>query len=109
MDHVTLNVVIANVAENGLDGAGLEPLRAAAAAHQLEVLVFCAPLEAEIATLDAEAQAGFLKDYGIAEPARARHVADFLAGMTDRYALDCYQRLIGPSPLPTDISDSATW
>jgi dGTPase len=38
------------------------------------------------------------------EPGRARHVADFLAGMTDRYALDCYQRLIGPSPLPTDIS-----
>jgi dGTPase len=37
------------------------------------------------------------------EPARARHVADFIAGMTDRYALKTYQRLIGPSPLPTDI------
>ena len=37
------------------------------------------------------------------EPGRARHVADFIAGMTDRYALKTYQRLIGPSPLPTDI------
>jgi dGTPase len=37
------------------------------------------------------------------EPARARHVADFIAGMTDRYALKSYERLIGPSPLPTDI------
>ena len=38
------------------------------------MLVFCAPLEAEIATLDPEAQTGFLKDYGIAEPARVRLV-----------------------------------
>ena len=52
----------------------LEPLRQAAAAHKLEVLVFCAPLEAEIATLDPEAAAGFLKDYGISEPARVRLV-----------------------------------
>ena len=38
-----------------------------------------------------------------AEPERARHVADFVAGMTDRYALRCHERLIGPSPLPADI------
>jgi dGTPase len=38
------------------------------------------------------------------EPARARHVCDFVAGMTDRYALRCYERLIGPSPLPADIT-----
>ncbi len=38
------------------------------------------------------------------EPARARHIADFLAGMTDRYALRCYTEVIGPSPLPTDIN-----
>ena len=37
------------------------------------------------------------------EPERARHVADFIAGMTDRYALRCHERLIGPSPLPIDI------
>lgn len=39
-----------------------------------------------------------------AEPARARHVADFIAGMTDRYALRAYENLVGPSPLPTDIA-----
>ena len=36
-------------------------------------------------------------------PARARHIADFIAGMTDRYALKLYQTHIGASPLPTDI------
>ncbi len=46
-------------------------------------------------------------DWGTAtpadEPGRARHVADFIAGMTDRYALKTHERLIGPSPLPSDI------
>jgi len=37
------------------------------------------------------------------EPGRARYIADFIAGMTDRYALKLYQRLVGPSPLPADI------
>jgi dGTPase len=39
----------------------------------------------------------------IYEPEKARHVADFIAGMTDRYALRSYERLIGGSPLPIDI------
>jgi dGTPase len=34
------------------------------------------------------------------EPDRARHIADFIAGMTDRYALRTYEALVGPSPLP---------
>jgi dGTPase len=38
------------------------------------------------------------------EPDRARHVADFIAGMTDRYALKSYSQLVGPSPLPDDIA-----
>ena len=33
-----------------------------------------------------------------AEPARSRHLADFIAGMTDRYAIDTYERLFGESP-----------
>lgn len=33
-----------------------------------------------------------------AEPQRSRHVADFLAGMTDRYALTRHRELIGPVP-----------
>lgn len=37
------------------------------------------------------------------EPGRARHIGDFIAGMTDRYALKTYERLVGPSPLPSDI------
>ena len=32
------------------------------------------------------------------EPARSRHLADFIAGMTDRYAIDAYQRLFGETP-----------
>ena len=33
-----------------------------------------------------------------AEPARSRHLADFIAGMTDRYAIDTYARLFGTIP-----------
>jgi len=38
------------------------------------------------------------------EPGRARHVGDYVAGMTDRYALRRYEQLIGPSPLPADVA-----
>ena len=37
-----------------------------------------------------------------AQPARARHLGDFIAGMTDRYALRTYEQLVGASPLPGD-------
>ena len=39
-----------------------------------------------------------------AEPDRARHVADFIAGMTDRFAIREYERIVGPSPLPEGVS-----
>jgi dGTPase len=32
------------------------------------------------------------------EPGRSRHIADFIAGMTDRYAMDCYRRIYGTVP-----------
>lgn len=32
------------------------------------------------------------------EPQRSRHIADFIAGMTDRYAADCYGKLFGEAP-----------
>jgi dGTPase len=35
-----------------------------------------------------------------AEPDRARHIGDFIAGMTDRYALNRHSELIGPVSLP---------
>lgn len=34
------------------------------------------------------------------EPARSRHIADFIAGMTDRYAVTQYRRVVGPVDLP---------
>ena len=33
-----------------------------------------------------------------AEPDRARHIADYLAGMTDRYAMSAYRRIFGQIP-----------
>ena len=38
-----------------------------------------------------------------AEPARARHIGDFIAGMTDRYAIREHERVVGPSPLPAGV------
>jgi dGTPase len=35
-----------------------------------------------------------------AEPARSRHIADFIAGMTDRYAIRRYRDTVGPIELP---------
>ena len=34
------------------------------------------------------------------EPARARHIADFIAGMTDRYAISAYRLHVGKIDLP---------
>ncbi len=35
-----------------------------------------------------------------AEPARTRHIADFIAGMTDRYAITRYREVVGPIVMP---------
>ena len=34
------------------------------------------------------------------EPWRSRHIADFIAGMTDRYAVKRYREVVGPIDLP---------
>jgi dGTPase len=34
------------------------------------------------------------------QPHRARHIADFIAGMTDRYAIDRYREVVGELDLP---------
>ena len=65
-------MAIVNVDEKQIDGSGLDSLKRASAKNALELLVFCAPLEAEMARLDPEAQTAFLKDYGLNEPARIR-------------------------------------
>jgi dGTPase len=33
-----------------------------------------------------------------AEPERSRHIADYIAGMTDRYAIGCHARIYGRTP-----------
>ena len=44
------------------------------------------------------------RDLPVAEPQRTRHIADFLAGMTDRYALRQYETLFGRDSLPETLS-----
>jgi dGTPase len=34
------------------------------------------------------------------EPWLSRHIADFIAGMTDRYAIARYREVVGPIDLP---------
>ena len=34
------------------------------------------------------------------EPWLSRHIADFIAGMTDRYAIARYRELVGPIDMP---------
>jgi len=34
------------------------------------------------------------------EPARSRHIGDFIAGMTDRYAIARYREMVGPVDMP---------
>lgn len=34
------------------------------------------------------------------EPGRSRHIADFVAGMTDRYAIKRYREIVGPLDMP---------
>ncbi len=65
-------LVVANVGDADPAGAHCGPLREACRAKGLDILAFCAPLEAEIAALPPADQAGFLKDYGLTEPARTR-------------------------------------
>lgn len=65
-------LVVANVAEDRLDGRGLEELEQQCGRHGLHWIRFCAPLEAEIAQLSPEEQAAFLQDYGLEEPASVR-------------------------------------
>ena len=46
--------------------------------------------------MPAEWQASLPDD----EPGRSRHIADFIAGMTDRYAIRRYGEIAGPLCLP---------
>ena len=67
-------LVVANTGDDDPTGKGAActALREACEKAGLRMLSFCAPLEAEIAALPPEDQAGFLADYGLEEPARDR-------------------------------------
>ncbi|MGN6277755.1 MAG: deoxyguanosinetriphosphate triphosphohydrolase [Sphingomonas sp.] len=70
-------------------------LAAAEAAHGIVDGLFAAYL-AHPALLPAEWH-GALQE---AEPWRSRHIADFIAGMTDRYAVARYREIVGSIDLP---------
>lgn len=70
-------------------------LAAADAAHTVVAGLF-AVYRADPTQMPAE-WAGALPE---AEPARSRHIADFIAGMTDRYAIARYRDLVGKIDLP---------
>lgn len=73
------------------------------------------PLQLEIAERAAQVVSGLaqayladpclLPDHWLSalpgdEPARSRHVGDFIAGMTDRFALSRYREIVGPIDMP---------
>ena len=37
------------------------------------------------------------------DPNRSRHIADYIAGMTDRFAVAAYRRCVGPLELPVEF------
>jgi dGTPase len=70
-------------------------LEAAAAAHAVVAGLFAA-YRATPALLPAE----WRERLPDSEPGLSRHIADFIAGMTDRYAVSRYREVIGPIDLP---------
>lgn len=65
-------LVVVNVEEDQLAGFNPESLQKTCDAHGHRMMAFCAPLEAEIAQLEADAQHEFLAGYGLSEPAQIR-------------------------------------
>jgi len=70
-------------------------MAAAAAAHDVVAGLF-ACYRAEPEALPTE----WLQRLPPIDPERSRHIADFIAGMTDRYAVTRYRALVGPIDLP---------
>jgi dGTPase len=70
-------------------------LEAAEAAHGIVAGLFAA-YRADPGALPEGWRAGLPAE----EPWRSRHIADFIAGMTDRYAVSRYREVVGPVELP---------
>ena len=71
------------------------PEQQATAARAKDVI---ACLYAALAADPAELPAGWRERLPEAEPLRSRALADYIAGMTDRYAINTYTRLFGAAP-----------
>src|SRR3546814_7410748 len=50
---------------------------------------------------------GWAEHCAISEPQKSRHIADYIAGMTDRYALSRHREIFGATVLP-DRSEEHT-
>jgi len=70
-------------------------LAAAGKAHDIVAALFAAYAD-DPARMGAEWAGALPAD----EPWRSRHIADFIAGMTDRYAIKRYREMVGPVELP---------
>ena len=57
-----------------------------------------AELYAAYAQDPALMDAGWHQNLPVQEPQRSRHIADFIAGMTDRYAIAAHARIYGRTP-----------
>ena len=70
-----------------------EQLETARVAHQVIAQLFAA-FDQDPALMNSGWQDTLPDD----ATGRSRHIADFIAGMTDRYAIDCYARIFGQVP-----------
>ena len=70
-----------------------EQVATAQKAHEVVASLFAAYSQQPALMAD-----GWIEQADEAEPARSRHIADFIAGMTDRYAIDQYARIFGKVP-----------
>lgn len=70
-------------------------LAAAEAAHGIVTGLFAA-YRADPAAMSAD----WAEEVPTDEPGRSRHIADFIAGMTDRYAVSRYREMVGAIDLP---------
>lgn len=109
---------IEDVRNAGQALVGFSPAMAAAeAAHKafMYAKLYHHPRQIGIAEVTASVVTGLFQAYAAnpdalpgdwrvrlpeGEPQRARHIGDFIAGMTDRYAIDRHRELVGPVALP---------
>jgi dGTPase len=76
------------------------PLQIAVAAQAREIVAgLAAAYAADAGLLPTDWQARLPTE----EPARTRHIADFIAGMTDRYAVARYREVVGPVEMPDGL------